>query len=156
MKMKLKTKLIIALLLSFQLFFGACSKKPAELYNEGMKSFTSGKYLEAQETFEKGIRKYDSDSLYSGFIAANLVTGKYPHVNESYNNFTDKIHDTLIKMFGEKIIRYYGITTSIVPYQVKGGNRIPPDFPATIAIQALADPEGFVTIKKEINKIVKK
>ncbi len=147
-------KLFLVLTSAFLL--ASCSKKPAEFYNDGMKSFVAGKYDEAQENFTKGIKKDGNDSLYAGFIAANLVTGKYPHINQVYNDFTDGIHNSLVRMFGERAIKFYGATTEIIPYKTVGGNRLPMDFPQTVAIQALADRQGFFTVKQQIDKVIKK
>jgi hypothetical protein len=134
----------------------SCSKKPAELYTDGMKLFATGKYDDAQEDFAKGIKRDGNDSLYAGFITANLVTGKYPQINQIYNDFTDGIHNSLVIMFGERTMKFYGATTEIIPYKTGGGNRVPTDFPQTVAIQALADRQGFFTVKQQIDKVIKK
>lgn len=147
-------KILFVLAASF--LIASCSKKPIELYNDGIKSFTAGNYEKAQENFSDEIKKDGNDSLYAGFIAANLITGKYPQVTQSYNDFTNGIHDTLVKMFGEAAMKYYGATTEIIPYKTGGGNKIPPDFPQTVAIQARADSQGFLAVKQQINNVIKK
>lgn len=136
--------------------FASCSRKPAELLNDGMKSFAAGDYTKAQEDFEEGIKKSGSDTLYAGFIAANLVTGKYGPVNSAYNNFTDGIHQALIKMYGEREVKFYGIAKDILPYKTDGANKVPPDFPTTVAIQAIADHQGFYFVKQQIDNILRK
>lgn len=135
--------------------FISCSKKPAELYDEGMKSFFTGNYEKAQENFADGIKKGGSNSLYAGFIAANLVTGKYAPVNSAYNDFTDGIHKVLVMVYGERSMKILGATTKIIPYKTNGGNKLPQDFPQTIEIQAIADRQGFMVIKEQIDKIIK-
>lgn len=134
----------------------ACSKKPAELFDDGIKSFAAGKYSDAEEQFADGIKKNGSDSLYAGFIAANLVTGKYPQLNSSYNQFTDGIRTSLVLLYGERALRHYGITSKIVPYKTEGGNQLPPDFPLVVVVQARADIQDFFTIKQQIDKLIKK
>ena len=104
----------------------------------------------------RASKENGSDSLYAGFIATNLVTGKYPQINQTYNDFTDGIHNSLVTMFGEKAMKFYGATTEIIPYKIGGGNQVPPDFPQTIAIQAIADRQGFFAVKQQIDKALKK
>ena len=133
----------------------SCSKKPAELYDDGMKSFVAGNYEKAQENFSDGIKKAGSDSLYAGFIAANLVTGKYPTVNSAYNDFTEGIHSVLVRMYGERSMKTVSVTNQIIPYKANGGNKLPQDFPQTIEIQAIADRQGFTLIKDQIDKLIK-
>ncbi len=147
---------VILIALAISCFITSCSKKPGELYNDGLKSFASGDYAKAQENFADGIKKNGSDSLYAGFIAANLVTGKYAPVNSAYNDFTDGIHSLLVKMYGERPMKMVGATTRIIPYKIEGGNQLPPDFPQTVEIQAIADRQGFFFLKQQIDKIVKK
>ncbi len=137
------------------LFLSSCSKKPVELYDEGMKSFVAGKYEEAQESFSDGIRKGGSDSLYAGFIAANLVTGKYAGINSAYNDFSDGIHKLLVRLYGERAMKMLSAVDPLIPYKATGGNKLPQDFPQTIEIQAIADREGFAAIKEQIDKIVR-
>ena len=153
--------ILSALLLSSLLV--SCSKKPAELYDDGMKSFTAGNYEKAQESFTDGIKKsvqkdlfVGSDSLYAGFIAANLITGKYAPINSAYNEFTDGIHAWLVNSYGERVIKMVGVTKEIIPYKTGGGNRLPPDFPQTVAVQAIADHQGFANIRQQIDSIIKK
>jgi hypothetical protein len=153
--------ILSALLLSFLLV--SCSKKPAELYDEGMKSFTAGNYEKAQESFSDGIKKsveknlfVGNDSLYAGFIAANLVTGKYAPINSAYNDFTDGIHAWLVNSYGERAMKMVGVTKEIIPYKPGGGNRLPPDFPQTVAVQAIADHQGFANMRQQIDSIIKK
>ncbi len=133
----------------------SCSKKPVELYIDGMKSFTTGSYEKAQEDFSDGIKKGGSDSLYAGFIAANLVTGKYAPVNSAYDDFTDGIHKVLLRMYGERFMKTVNVTSQLIPYKPEGGNKLPQDFPQTIEIQAIADREGFTAVKDQIDKLVK-
>ena len=152
----LNLKIIIFILPTLVLLVVSCSKKPAELYNDGMKSFASGNYEKAQENFADGIKKNGSDSLYAGFIAANLVTGKYSSVNSAYNDFSDGIHNIIIRLYGPKAVRALGIAKELIPYKAEGGNKLPADFPQTIAIQAVADRDGFFVVKQQIDKIIKK
>lgn len=149
-------KFIIFFAFASAMLLASCSKKPAELYNDGMKSFVAGKYQDAQEDFAKGIKKDGSDTLYAGFIAANLVTGKYTQINQTYNDLSEAIHDSLVALFGEKAMKFYGATTELIPYKIDGGNRLPQDFPQTIVLQSVADRQGFFTIKQQIDKIIKK
>jgi len=155
-------KLVMIASVLTALYLASCSKKPAELYNDGMKLFVAEKYADAQTDFGKGIKKEDqhdlfsrNDSLYAGFIAANLVTGKYPQINQTYNDFTNGIHDSLVRMFGKRAMKALGITTEVIPYKIEGGNRVPADFPQTIVLQAVADHQGFFTIKQQIDKTIK-
>jgi hypothetical protein len=141
----------------------SCSKKPMEFYHEGIKSFTAGKFEEAQESFSEGIRRslkegssLRNDSLYAGFIAANLVTGKYAPIISAYNDLSKRIHTTLAGMYGERTMKMLGIVKEIVPYDTSGGNRLPRDYPQTIAIQAIADNSGFSMIEQQVDEIVKK
>jgi hypothetical protein len=147
---------LLQLLLVLAFFLASCSRKPEAFYVDGMKSFAAGKYAEAQEHFANGIRKNGSDSLYSGFIAANLVTGKYDQVNAAYNQFTDGIRSSLVQLYGERVLQRYGITTKIIPYKTSGGNQLPPDFPLTVAVQARADIAGYFTLKQKIDNLIKK
>ena len=147
------------LLLSFLIltvFLTSCSRKPEALYTDGMKSFAAGKYSEAQSDFADGIRKNGGDSLYAGFIAANLITGKYAQLNAAYNGFTDGIHSYLVQLYGEKVLQHYSIAAKIIPYKTSGGNELPPDFPSTVLTQARADIEGYFTLKQQIDNVVKK
>jgi len=150
------SKLVILLVLLSVFFLSSCSKKPTELYNEGMNSFASGNYEKALENFADGIRKDGNDSLYSGFIAANLATGKYALINSAYNDFTAGIHDSLLIIYGKRAMKIVGITSEIIPYKTEGGNMLPPDFPQIVDVQAIADRQAFATIKQQIDKIVKK
>jgi len=143
-----------ALLLAF--LSSSCSKKPAELYDDGAKSFTSGSYERAQQSFTDGIRKGSSDSLYAGFIAANLVTGEYATIISAYNDFTNEIHDSVVKIYGARPAKVVAIATQIIPYKTGGGNRLPPDFPQTVEMQAIVDHQDFLTIKEQIDSIIKK
>ena len=77
-------------------------------------------------------------------------------INQTYNDFTDGIHNSLVTMFGERPMKFYGATTRIIPYKIEWGNQLPPDFPQTVAIQAIADRQGFFSLKQQIDKIVKK
>lgn len=147
---------LVPLILLSTIFLSSCSKKPDELYSDGMKSFTAGDYAKAQEYFSDGIKKDGGENLYAGFIAANLVTGKYPQVNSAYNQFTDGIHAALVRLYGDKILKVFGITTKIIPYNTSGGNQIPPDFPQTIVIQAAADYQGYLAVKQQIDGTIKK
>lgn len=151
-----KTNYLILFALVCIISFASCSKKPAELLSDGLKSFSAGDYAKAQEDFEDGIKKNGGDTLYDGFIAANLVTGKYAPINSDYNSFTDGIHQSLIKMYGERQVRFYAITKEILPYKTEGGNKVPPDFPETVATQAMADRQGFYFIKQQIDNILRK
>ena len=150
------SKLIILLVLPLSLLVASCSKKPAQLYDEGMKSFAAGEYAKAQEYFADGIEKEGSTQLYAGFIAANLVTGKYPQVNTAYNQLSENIHSYLAGRFGQRIFRNLGITKELVPYEINGGNTIPPDFPATIVLQASADYTDYIAIQQQIDNVIKK
>ena len=150
------SKSILLAVLALSFLVSSCSKKPAELYDEGMKSFAAGEYAKAQEYFADGIKKEGSTQLYAGFIAANLVTGKYPQVNTAYNQLSENIHSYLAGRFGERIFRSLGITTELVPYETKGGNTIPTDFPATIVLQASADYSDYLAIQQQIDTIIKK
>ncbi len=151
---KLIPRLICVLTLS--LLVASCFKKPAELQESGMKAFAAREYAKAQEYFADGIKKEGNTQLYAGFIAANLVTGKYPEVNSAYNEFSDNIHSSLTELYGERVIRTLGVTTELIPYNIKGGNQIPPDFPQTIALQASADYSAYLTVEQQIDDIVKK
>lgn len=150
-------------IIPLMLLLSSCSKKPAELYNEGIKSFAAGNYEKAQENFADGIKKGiqtdspgRSDSLYAGFVAANLATGKYALINAAYNDFTDGIHNSLVKMYGERAMKMVGITKEIIPYKTGGGNQLPSDFPQTVMIQEIADRQGFLTVKQQVDDIIKK
>jgi hypothetical protein len=150
-------------IIPLMLLLASCSKKPAELYSEGIKSFAAGNYEKAQENFANGIKKGiqtdspgRSDSLYAGFVAANLVTGKYVGINAAYNDFTDGIHNSLVRMYGERAMKMVGITKEIIPYKTGGGNQLPPDFPQTVMIQEIADRQGFFTVKQQVDDIIKK
>ncbi len=147
---------LVPLVLLSTLFLSSCSKKPDELYNDGMKLFIAGDYEKAQKYFSDGIKKNGGENLYAGFIAANLVTGKYPQVNSAYNQFTDGIHGALLRLYGSRVLKMYGITSEIIPYNTSGGNRIPSDFPQTITIQAAADYQGYLAVKQQIDSAVKK
>jgi hypothetical protein len=150
------SKSILLAVLSLSFLISSCSKKPAELYDDGMKSFAAGDYAKAQQYFADGIKKEGSTHLYAGFIAANLVTGKYPQVNTAYNQLSGNIHSYLAGRVGERIFRTLGITTELVPYDIKGGNKLPPDFPATIMLQATADYSDYLAIQQQIDTILKK
>jgi hypothetical protein len=152
----LLSKSMLLAVLSLAFLISSCSKKPAQLYDEGMKSFAAGDYAKAQEYFADGIKKEGNTQLYAAFIAANLVTGKYPQVNTAYNQLCENIHSYLAGRFGERIFRNLGITRQLIPYEIKGGNTIPPDFPATIALQASADYSDYLAIQGQIDTIVKK
>ncbi len=150
-------------IIPFIFLLSSCSKKPAELYSDGMKSFAAGNYEKAEENFADGIKKgvqtdspRRSDSLYAGFVAANLVTGKYAEINAAYNDFTDGIHNSLVKMYGERAMKTVGIAKEIIPYKTGGGNQLPPDFPQTVVIQEIADRQGFFTVKQQVDAVIKK
>ena len=152
-------------LLSLTLVFtlASCSKKPAELYKEGMKSFAAGNYEKSQENFSDGLRKiseedpeWRGDSIYAGFIAANLVTGKYPSLISAYNDFSNGIHASLVAMYGQRAMKITSVASALIPYKNNGGNRLPPDFPLTVFIQSVADHRGFANIKQQIDSLVKK
>lgn len=138
------------------MLLASCSRKPEALYVDGMKAFAAGKYTEAQDYFADGIRKNGGDSLYAGFVAANLVTGKYVQVNAAYNQFTDGIRNYLVQLYGERVLQHYGVVAKIVPYKTSGGNQLPSDFPSTIVTQARADIEGYFTLKQQIDNLLKK
>jgi len=157
------SKSLLLITIALAMLSASCSKKPVELYREGMSSFTAGKYADAQESFARGIKKNvqsdifgKGDSLYAGFIAANLVTGKYSAVNSAYNDFTDSIHASLVRMYGEKTMMLIGATTKIIPYKAEGGNKLPSDFPETVAVQGIADHKDFAAIKQQIDDIIRK
>ncbi len=149
------SKSMLLVVFSFSFLIASCSKKPAELYDGGMKSFAAKDYAKAQEYFADGIKKEGNMQLYAGFIAANLVTGKYPQVNDAYNKLTEAIRSSLIQRYGKRLIVTLGITTELPPYNVNGGNQIPPDFPGIVMLQAKADYEDFITVEQQIDRIVK-
>ncbi len=149
-----KSHIVLVLMLS--LFVASCAKKPAQLYDDGMKAFAAGEYDRAQEDFADGIKKEGGAQFYSGFIAANLVTGKYPQINSAYNQLSDKIHSSLVALYGKNLFLELGIAKELIPYNVNGANQVPPDFPETIGLQAKADYEDYLAIEQEIDNLVKK
>lgn len=148
-------KSIAVILLTLGLILASCAKKPAQLYDDGMKAFAAGDYGKAQEDFADGIKKEGSTQLYSGFIAANLVTGKYPQINSAYNQLSDKIHSSLVALYGKNLFLNLGIAKELIPYNVNGANQVPPDFPETVALQAKADYEDYLAIEQQIDNLVK-
>ena len=147
---------ILLLAVMSPLILMSCSKSPEQYQEEGLKAFAAGQYAKAQEYFADGIKKEGNTQLYAGFIAANLVTGKYPEIISAYNRLSDDIHSSLIRLYGKGLFANLGITTDLIPYKVDGGNQIPPDFPQTIALQANADFDGYITIKGQIDGILRK
>ncbi len=147
---------IIPILLLMAISIVSCSKKPAQYYDLGMNAFKAGQYAKAQEDFADGIRKGGNTNLYAGFIAANLVTGKYPEVNSAYNGLCDHIHSSLEQMYGPRLISVIGISSKLIPYSTKGGNKIPSDFPETIALQSNVDYQGYLAVKQQIENAIKK
>ena len=121
-----------------------------------MKSFAAGDYAKAMDYFADGIKKEDAPNLYSGFIASNLVTGKYPEINSGYNRFTDGIHASLVQMYGLRAVTMFSIAKQLVPYNINGGNKLPADYPETVALQIKADYEGYVTLKQQVDNTIKK
>lgn len=150
------SRIDILLTIALAIMLSSCSKKPAEYYREGMQEFTAGKYGVAQETFAKGIKHGGNDSLYAGFVASNLVTGKYPQVNVAYNGLSAGIRRHLTDLYGQRTLGIIGITSDIIPYNTSGKNRIPSDFPQTIALQAVADYQEYLALKKEVDKDIGK
>lgn len=148
--------LALAAALTLPLVLMSCSKKPAQLQEDGMKAFAAGNYAKATEYFAEGIRKGGDERLYAGFIAANLMTGKYPKANAAYNDFCESIHSFLVGRYGEQIFSVVGITTKLIPFKVDGGNDIPKDYMQTITLQADADFNGFIALKDQINSALKK
>ncbi len=144
------------LILAFPLFLVSCSKNPQQLQGEGMKAYAAGEYAKAQEYFADGIKKEGTRELYAGFIAANLVTGKYPQINSAYNMFCDNIHASLVNLYGKRSILALGVTSGLTPYKIKGGNQIPSDYPQTIMLQETADFSGYLIIKGQIDSILRK
>ncbi len=142
--------------LALSLVFTSCSRKPAQLQEDGMKAFAAGNYAEAGKYFAEGIRKGGDRQLYAGFIASNLVTGRYPKANAAYNNFCEGIHSYLAGRYGEQPVAAMGITTKLIPFKVDGGNVIPADYIRTILLQADADYAGYITLKNQINTVLKK
>ncbi|HEY9167641.1 MAG TPA: hypothetical protein VIS48_15915 [Candidatus Kryptonia bacterium] len=120
-----------------------------------MKSFASGKYADALDDFSDGIKKEGNTSLYAAFIAANLVTGKYPQVNTAYNEFSAGIRGYLVKLYGESGLKRRNMI-DIVPYKDAGGNQVPSDFPKTIELQAVVDYQDFLAVKQQIDNVLKK
>ena len=121
-----------------------------------MKAFAAGDYAKAEEYFAEGIRKGGDERLYAGFVAANLITGKYPGTNSAYNDFCDRIHSFLAGRYGEQLFLSVGITTKLIPFKVDGGNDIPHDYIQTIVLQENADFGGFIALKDQINSVLKK
>ncbi len=148
--------LAVFLAVTFICTLSSCSKKPAELYEEGMKAYIAQDYTKAQDDFARGIKKEGDTKLYAGFIAANLVTGKYPNVITAYNTLSDSIHSTLVRILGAKSVGSYGITSKIIPYKTTGGNIVPPDFPETIVLQATADFREYLVVKQQIENDIRK
>jgi len=146
----------VLLLLLVSLAVSSCAKKPQELYDLGMKSYSAGDYSGALDYFKDGIRKDDSPNLYSGFIAADLVTGKYPEIISAYNNFSDGIHASLVRKFGTRTVSAYSIAKELIPYKTSGGNKLAPDFPGTIQLQIKADYQGYLTLKQQVDIVIKK
>lgn len=147
-------KIFFLAVISLSLF--SCTKKPAELYTNGIKQLKGGNFTKAQEYFSDGIKKDGGDSLYAGFIAANLVTGKYPEINSAYNDFTNEIRGAVEHLYGNRFVHLYGITSKIIPYNVNGGNQIPDDFYSTIELQIASDYPGFMPLKQLIYRTVKR
>ncbi len=150
------TSVALIAVLSISLMMASCSKKPAELQEEGMKAFAASQYKEAQEYFSDGIEKGATTQLYAGFIAANLATGKYPQINSAYNAFSDQIHSYVVGRYGMMYSLGAGIVKNLAPYNVNGQNVLPSDFPQTIAQQARADSSGFMMVRQQIDGVVKK
>ncbi len=143
------------LLFLFALLLSSCSKKPAEYYRDGMASFLAGNYAEAQATFAKGIKDGGSDSLYAGFVASNLVTGKYPQVTAAYNKLSESIHRSLTELYGRQAVSMLGITTDLIPYNVNGRNKIPPDFPQIVMLQRAASYREYLALKQEVENQIR-
>ncbi len=89
-------RLLPLLALAASLVLASCSAKPEHLQELGMKAYAAGEYAKAQEYFAEGIKKEGTKELYAGFIAANLLTGKYPVLNTAYNGFCDDFHSSLM------------------------------------------------------------
>lgn len=138
------------------LMLASCSKTPEQYRQLGMKAFVAGEYAKAQKYFSEGIEKEGTRELYAGFIAANLVTGKYPQINSAYNRFCSDIHDSLVSKYGQVFFMTFGIATKLIPYKIDGANRLPPDFPQIVALQESVDFDGYVRIKGQIDSIVRK
>ncbi len=146
--------LVVALVMPLAL--SSCSKDPEQLQEEGMKAFAAKEYAKAQDYFAEGIKKDGNENLYAGFVAANLITGKYPEINSAYNTLCEGIHDFLASRYGEGIFFTAGITTKLVPYKVDGGNDIPSDYIQTILLQINVDFSGYIALKDRINGVLKK
>ncbi|MGC8654175.1 MAG: hypothetical protein ACP5US_09330 [Candidatus Kryptoniota bacterium] len=148
--------LLILCLTVVSLSLLSCAKKPTELYADGIKQLKAGYFKKAQEYFADGIKKDGGDSLYAAFIAANLVTGKYPDINSAYNDFTSEIRGAVEHLYGYRFVHLYGITSKIIPYNVKGGNQIPDDFYLIVQLQIASDYPGFMSLKQLIYQTVKR
>jgi hypothetical protein len=148
--------LVLLFLAGVSLSLLSCAKKPAELFTQGIKQLKAGDFTKAQEYFEDGIKKDGGDSLYAAFIEANLLTGKYPEINSAYNDFSSEIRGAVEHLYGYRFVRLYGITSKIIPYNVKGGNQIPVDFYLTIQLQIASDYPGFMQLKQLIYQTVKR
>lgn len=149
-------RLFIFITLALPFLLVSCSKNPQQLQKEGMKAYAAGDYAKAQEYFADGIKKEGTRELYAGFIAANLVTGKYPQINSAYNSLCDNIHSSLVDLYGKRAILSLGITSGLTPYKINGGNQIPSDYPQTIMLQETADFSGYLIIKGQIDSILRK
>jgi hypothetical protein len=134
----------------------SCSKKPAESYNDGIKAIAANDYARAQDYFADGIKNNGDMKLYAGFIAADLVTGKYPAVISAYNALSDSIHSSLVQMYGARVMKIVGISSKIIPYNTSGGNKIPPDFPDTIVLQCMANYQQYLVMKQQIENAIGK
>jgi len=150
------SQFITVLGIALALTISSCAKKPAELYQDGMKAYEAGNYSKAQENFAAGIKKNADVNLCAGFIAANLVTGKYPGIITAYNQFSDGIRSEVEKTYGPRVVTALAITSELIPYNTSGGNKIPKDFPQTIVLQASADPGGYYFLTQQIVNIIKK
>lgn len=154
--MRILRKSLPLLALVASVLFTSCSKKPAELQELGMKAYAAGEYAKAQEYFAEGIKKEGTRELYAGFIAANLMTGKYPAINTAYNGFCDDIHASLVARYGKGLFLKFGIVTDLKPYNTHGSNELPPDYSRTIMLQESAFYSGYMSLKGQIDSIVRK
>ncbi len=148
--------LFLLLTVALPLLLVSCSKNPRQFQEEGMKAYVAGDYAKAQDFFADGIKKEGSRELYAGFIAANLVTGRYPQINAAYNTLCDDIHASLVNLYGKRSVQALGVTSGLTPYKIAGGNQVPSDYPQTIMLQENADFSGYLTIKGQIDSILRK
>lgn len=147
---------VLVLAFSMSMLLTSCSKTPEQYQEMGMKAYTAGQYAKAQKYFADGIEKEGTRELYAGFIAANLMTGKYPQINSEYNRFCADIHTSLVAKYGQTFFLTFGITTKLIPYKINGGNQLTQDFPQIIALQESVDFSGYIRIKGQIDSIVRK